>query len=114
MIKSRLLAGSALAAAAITMPFTAQAQLEDEIIVTATKRAETAQSVPVAVVALGEATLEETDIDVFTDYLLQLPGVTASSTGPGQGTVYIRGVASTPPLLTTAGAASLTSGAKLS
>ncbi len=82
------------------------AQIE-EVIVTATKREASTQDIPVAVTALGESALEELDIDVFTDYLLQLPGVSASSIGPGQGTIYIRGIASTPPLLTTAGAAGL-------
>ena len=95
---------SALSLALVATPAMAQV---DEIIVTATKRAESAQDIPVAVTALGENTLEELDVDIFTDYLLQLPGVNASSTGPGQGTVYIRGIASTPALLTVSGAAGL-------
>jgi outer membrane receptor protein involved in Fe transport len=39
--------------------------------------------------------------------LLQLPGVTAGGSGPGQNTIYIRGLASTTPNLTTAGVAGL-------
>ena len=46
-------------------------------------------------------------VDVFTDYLQQLPGVTAGGSGPGQNTIYIRGLASTTPNLTTAGVAGL-------
>lgn len=79
----------------------------DEIVVTATKRAENAQDIPVAVQALGGETLDELGVDNFTDYLVQLPGVTAGGSGPGQSTIYIRGVASTTPNLTTAGVAGL-------
>ena len=79
----------------------------EEITVTATKRAESTQDIPVAVQALGMSALEQTDVDVFTDYLLQLPGVSAGGSGPGQGTIYIRGLASTTPNLTTAGVAGL-------
>lgn len=79
----------------------------DEIIITATKRAESAQDVPVTVQALGEETLDELRVDVFTDYLVQLPGVTAGGSGPGQNTIYVRGLASTTPNLTTAGVAGL-------
>ena len=39
---------------------------------------------------------------------MQLPGVTAGGSGPGQSTIYIRGLASTTPNLTTAGVAGLT------
>ena len=38
---------------------------------------------------------------------MQLPGVTAGGSGPGQSTIYIRGLASTTPNLTTAGVAGL-------
>ncbi len=79
----------------------------EEIVVTATKRAESTQDIPVAVQALTGHTLEELDVDVFTDYLLQLPGVSSGGAGPGQGTIYIRGLASTTPNLTTAGVAGL-------
>ncbi|WP_417451053.1 TonB-dependent receptor [Kordiimonas sp.] len=79
----------------------------EEVVVTATKRAESTQDIPVAVQAMGMTALEQTDVDVFTDYLLQLPGVSAGGSGPGQGTIYIRGLASTTPNLTTAGVAGL-------
>ena len=79
----------------------------EEIVVTATKRAESTQDIPVAVQALGHITLEQTDVDVFTDYLLQLPSVSSGGSGPGQGTIYIRGLASTTPNLATAGVAGL-------
>lgn len=108
MHKKHLLTRSALSAiiaGAIAAP--AFAQLEDEIIVTATKRSETAQDIPIAVAALGEDTLEELRVDVFTDYLVQLPGVTAGGAGPGNNTIYIRGLASTTPATSIAGVAGL-------
>ena len=79
----------------------------EEVVVTARKKEEGLQSVPLSVSALGEETLEEKGVNVFEDYLLQLPGVTAGGSGPGQSTIYIRGLASTTPNLTTAGVGGL-------
>jgi len=79
----------------------------EEIVVTARKKAEGLQDVPVAVSAITEETLEEKGVNIFEDYLLQLPGVTAGGSGPGNNTIYIRGLASTTPAMTTAGVAGL-------
>ena len=79
----------------------------EEIVVTARKKAEGLQDVPVAVSAITEQSLEDKGVNVFEDYLLQLPGVTAGGSGPGNNTIYIRGLASTTPALTTAGVAGL-------
>lgn len=79
----------------------------DEVIVTATKRTTGLQDTAVTVAAINEETLDELGIKNFTDYLIQLPGVTAGGAGPGQSTIYIRGLASTTPNLTTAGVAGL-------
>ncbi|RMB02877.1 TonB-dependent receptor [Eilatimonas milleporae] len=79
----------------------------EEIQVTATKRMASTQDIPVAVSALTGAALDDLDVDVFVDYLQQLPGVNAGGSGPGQSTIYIRGLASTTPNLTTAGVAGL-------
>lgn len=98
--------GASLIAVSTALISNANAQV-DTIVVTATKRAENAQEIPVAVQALGGETLDELRVDNFTDYLTQLPGVTAGGSGPGQNTIYIRGVASTTPNLTTAGVAGL-------
>lgn len=111
----RLMSGASLIA--ITTMFGMQATAQDSgevetrrlkpVTVTATKRSESAQSIPVAVNALGEQELEALGIKNFSDYLMQLPGVTAGGSGPGQNTIYIRGLASTTPNLTTAGVAGL-------
>jgi len=79
----------------------------EEILVTATKRVASTQDIPVAVSALSGERLEELDVDVFTDYLQQLPGVTSGGAGPGQNTIYIRGLASTTPQIGTAAVAGL-------
>jgi iron complex outermembrane receptor protein len=85
---------------------TAHAAVE-EVVVTATKRAASTQDIAVAVQALGEQSLNDLGITNFEDYLIQLPGVTAGGSGPGQNSIYIRGLASTTPNLTTAGVAGL-------
>ena len=96
----------ALTAGTISVTASAQ-QVIEEVVVTATKREESLQDVPIAVTALTADALEELGITNFSDYVMQLPGVTAGGSGPGQNTIYIRGVASTTPNLTTAGVAGL-------
>ena len=103
MLKRKLLA-SAVVAASVTG--TAHAQLE-EVLVTATKRTASVQDIPIAVSVLGQKMIEELGITDFTDYVIQLPSVTSGGSGPGQNTIYIRGVASTTPTLTTAGVAGI-------
>jgi iron complex outermembrane receptor protein len=103
VLKRKLLA-SAVVAASVTG--TAHAQLE-EVLVTATKRTASVQDIPIAVSVLGQKMIEELGITDFTDYVIQLPAVTSGGSGPGQNTIYIRGVASTTPTLTTSGVAGL-------
>ncbi|MEM9500817.1 MAG: TonB-dependent receptor [Pseudomonadota bacterium] len=77
------------------------------IVVTAQRRSEDLQDVPVSVTAIGSEQLNELNIDTFEDYLEQIPSVTAGGNGPGQSTIYIRGLASTTPNITVAGVAGL-------
>lgn len=102
----KFLAGVSATAICFGMQSVAHAQV-DEIVVTATKRAENAQDVPVAVQAMGSEQLKQLRVDQFTDYLTQMPSVTSGGGGPGQSTIYIRGVASTTPNLVVAGIAGL-------
>ena len=107
--KAKSAAAVAVASAVIATPsvnVNAQGAIE-EIVVTSRKKTENLQDVPVSVSTLTEEKLEESGINTFEDYLLQLPGVTAGGSGPGQNTIYIRGLASTTPNLTTAGVAGL-------
>ncbi|MCH8522141.1 MAG: TonB-dependent receptor [Glycocaulis sp.] len=101
-----MLTSTILSAAMLAGAGAASAQVET-ITVTATKTEADAQSIPVAVSALDASALDELRVDTFTDYLTQLPGITAGGSGPGQSTIYIRGIASTTPNLTVAGVAGL-------
>jgi outer membrane receptor protein involved in Fe transport len=108
MLKKHALTTTFLSSAALAAIAAGSAAAQvDTITVTATKRESSTQTIPIAVNALGEETLDELRVNVFTDYLQQLPGVTAGGSGPGQNTIYIRGLASTTPNLTTAGVAGL-------
>ena len=111
-LQARRTAISAAVAAALAGPAAvAQAQEGarelEEVVVTATRVELSLQDVPVAVSALGPGEIGELGITNFADYSLQLPSVTAGGSGPGQNTIYIRGVASTTPNLTVAGVAGL-------
>ncbi|MDN4502691.1 TonB-dependent receptor [Alteromonadaceae bacterium BrNp21-10] len=67
----------------------------ETIQVTATKRSESIQDIPVSVTALNGAALENLGIDNFQDYVEFLPNVVFQGTGPGQNEIYIRGAATT-------------------
>ncbi|HWT12689.1 MAG TPA: TonB-dependent receptor [Allosphingosinicella sp.] len=64
------------------------------IFVTATRREENLQDVPIAITALGTQTLDDLQIDDFDDYARFVPSLSFRSLGPGFSNVYFRGVAS--------------------
>jgi iron complex outermembrane receptor protein len=102
MQKTRI--SCAILAALASSPLYAQesqskAQFET-IEVTATKRTESIQDVPVAVSALSGDALENMGIDNFQDYVEFLPNVVFQGTGPGQNEIYIRGAATTQSSIT--------------
>lgn len=66
----------------------------DEIVVTATKRVENIQDVPIAITAFGTKTLDDNHVDSFEDYAKMIPSLSQQSAGPGASNVYFRGVAS--------------------
>ena len=66
----------------------------DEIIVTAQKREESLQNVPISIQALGTKKLDQLNISNFAEYAQQLPSVSFQSSAPGTTVVYMRGVAS--------------------
>jgi iron complex outermembrane recepter protein len=73
-----------------------QGQVPDqsEIIITATKREENLQNVPIAVTVLGTRKLDQLNISNFEQYTKQLPSVSFQNFGaPGFTVVYMRGVA---------------------
>ncbi|MEA3051616.1 MAG: iron complex outerrane recepter protein [Sphingomonadales bacterium] len=65
-----------------------------DIVVTAQKREENLQDVPIAITALGTEKLDELQVDEFSDYARQVPSISFQSAGPGFSNVYFRGVAS--------------------
>jgi outer membrane receptor protein involved in Fe transport len=62
-------------------------------VVTAEKRQENLQDVPVSVQALGQEKLDELNVTEFSDYVKFLPSVTFQSTAPSQTSIFMRGVA---------------------
>ncbi len=98
--KKALLIGLITTSALVAPSFArAQAPTEssaDEIVVTAQKREESLQSVPISIQALGEKRLEELQVRNFQDYVQYLPSVSFArgSTGvPGNISVSFRGIA---------------------
>ena len=92
-----------LASTALILPAAAQAQDssapdlppdQDEIVVTAQKRDENIQSVPISIQAIGTRKLDQLNISNFNEYTQLLPSVAFQTSQPGVTTVYMRGVAS--------------------
>lgn len=63
-----------------------------DIIVTATRRSENIQNVPIAIQALTGETLTQLNVTTFDDYIKYLPSVTGQGLGPGQNNIYMRGL----------------------
>src|SRR5437868_13187097 len=66
---------------------------QTEIIITATKREENMQNVPISVQAIGTRRLDQLNISNFEQYTKQLPSVSFQTAAPGYTVVYMRGVA---------------------
>lgn len=64
----------------------------EEIIVTAQKRSESLQDVPISIQAYNSEKLDQLNISDFDDYASLLPSVSYVSLGPGNSQVYMRGV----------------------
>lgn len=101
----RAVVAALLSSAAFAMPAFAQtapdatpAPAEDnaDIVVTATKRSESLQNVPISVQALTTKKLDELNITSFKQYAQQLTSVSFQALGgtPGTNVIYMRGVAS--------------------
>ena len=71
----------------------ANASDQTEIIITATKREENLQNVPISVQAIGTKRLDQLNISNFEGYTKQLPSVSYQTAAPGFTIVYMRGVA---------------------
>lgn len=90
-----LLAGTAMAGVSPALAQDAGASEDSNIIiVTAQKRAQDLQDVPVAIQALGTETLDQLQVNELQDVVKFLPSVTIQSGAPGFAQVYFRAVAS--------------------
>jgi outer membrane receptor protein involved in Fe transport len=99
LASSALIALPAFAKDAPTAPDAAAQAPQDEatvpdVIVTAQKRSESLQNVPISIVALTSAKLDQLNVSDFNSYAALLPSVTFQTSQPGNTNVYIRGVAS--------------------
>ncbi|WP_432767920.1 MAG: TonB-dependent receptor [Sphingopyxis sp.] len=97
-MKTGLIIGASLAALAVAMPAQAQdaaaIEASGEIVVTAQKRVENVQDVPIAISVVGGEELQEQGSASLVDYAGYVPGMNVSNGGtPGQTTITLRGVA---------------------
>jgi outer membrane receptor protein involved in Fe transport len=67
----------------------------EEVVVTATRRSENLQNVPIALTALTSAALGELNVQTLDDFLKYLPNVSTAGVAPGQDEVYMRGLSTT-------------------
>lgn len=65
---------------------------EEEIVVTARKREETAQEVPMSIAAPTESDLRDVGAETIEDVAANVAGFTVQNLGPGQSQVAMRGV----------------------
>ena len=66
----------------------------EEVIVTAQKRSEKLQKVPMSIQVLDTKALARLNVTEFQDYIKYLPSVGYQYLGPNQTTIYMRGVSS--------------------
>src|SRR6516162_10258507 len=90
-----ILGGTSVAASAqeqATSTETTASEGIAEVIVTAQRRSENMQDVPISMQALTGQTLQQLNVQTFDDYLKYLPNVTSANNGPGQNEIFMRGV----------------------
>ena len=88
--------GMSATAVAQTTQAPASSGALDEIVVTAQRRSESLQNVPLSITAIGASTLEQKAVATFFDYAGQVPNLAFANTGDGVGTartISIRGIA---------------------
>ena len=95
-VASVLVASTAIVAtrAAAQQQPASQSEPNGDIIVTATRRNESMQKVPISIQALGQASLEQKQVASFDDYAKLLPSVSFQSFGPSQSQLFFRGISS--------------------
>ena len=63
-----------------------------EIVVTAQRRTESAQDVPITIQAMTGQTLEQLHVSTFDDLVKYVPNVSTANLGPGQSSIFMRGL----------------------
>jgi iron complex outermembrane recepter protein len=81
-----------LAHAATASDAEANSDAIQEITVTATRRTENIQDVPISIRALTGESLEQLNVRTLDDFIKYLPNVSTANNGPGQNEVYMRGL----------------------
>jgi len=71
---------------------TSESESIQEITVTAQRRTENAQDVPISVQALTADTLSKLNVSTFEEFVKFVPNVTTATTGPGQSSIFFRGL----------------------
>ena len=66
----------------------------EEVVVTAQKRNQSLQDVPISIDVLGAADLENLGVTDLEDFVQLMPSANYTSLGPGTGDIYIRGISS--------------------
>ena len=74
-----------------------------EVVVTAQRRTENLQTVPLSVTALDNSTIERMGITTLRDLAREVPGLNVVSSGPGQNILIMRGISSTAGTTATVG-----------
>jgi iron complex outermembrane recepter protein len=90
-LASAVFAGGGVAIAADT----AESGALEEIVVTAQKRSEDLQKVPISLQVLSGQALEQLQVTNFDDYAKFLPSLSYRSWGPGQTEFFFRGISAT-------------------
>ena len=91
-----ILGGTAAGAAHATDTGDNPADTIQEITVTAQRRMENMQDVPITIQALTADTLQNLHVSTFDDFIKYLPNVTQASNGPGQSNIFMRGLSAEP------------------
>jgi outer membrane receptor protein involved in Fe transport len=66
-----------------------------EVVVTAERRDEDIQKVPISITAIDRTMIENENLVTLKDLAREVPGLTVVSTGPGQNILIMRGISST-------------------
>lgn len=84
---------AAIASTLTATPVVAQQPMLEEVVVTATRRAESIQDIPINITALGGDVIERERISNLADISKRVPGMTLVDQGPRQGNILtVRGL----------------------